>query len=543
MAVKIPIVSVFDSRGVRQAQNQLKSLGGNVQSLGRNFAIAGAAFAGAAAVIVKSVQDLARIEKINAQTEAVLKSMGNSAGVTAEHIQDLSGNLEKLTATEAETIQEGANLLLTFRNIRNQVGENNNIFDQAVAISVDLARAMGTEASGEAIRLGKALNDPVKGIAALTRVGVSFTEQQKDQIKALQDSGDLLGAQKIILGELQAQFGGSGAAYAETFAGQLESLNHELGALGEEATMAVMPALQDMVAQFRELVPIIGPQIKAAMESVDWAGLIQTFVDFTKFLIENADAIAKVTVAIFSISTIYKSFVVILGLVKAAIAVAAAVQLIWNAALTANPIGLIVVAIAALIAVLAIVINYLVEMYGGWDKLFADIGGWISNFVTGFGDAMKQVGKFFTDVFTGFGDFFKAIINVWIGLFEGFINFILGGVNGIIGGLNEVLSGIKAATFGAVDLKVSRIPTVKIPRLAEGGLVMPRPGGVFANIAEAGQPEAVIPLDRLNEFKGKGDVIYNINVSGGLDSSATIGQAIVTAIRNYERQSGAAWRG
>jgi hypothetical protein len=72
---------------------------------------------------------------------------------------------------------------------------------------------------------------------------------------------------------------------------------------------------------------------------------------------------------------------------------------------------------------------------------------------------------------------------------------------------------------------------------------MPRPGGVFANIAEAGQPEAVIPLDRLNEFKGKGDVIYNINVSGGLDSSATIGQAIVTAIRNYERQSGAAWRG
>jgi uncharacterized protein YdbL (DUF1318 family) len=148
MAVRIPIVTVFDSKGLKQAQYQLNKVRGNFQNLGRNFAVAGAAFAGAAAVIAKSAQDLARIEKINAQTEAVLKSMGNSAGVTAQHIQDLAGNLERLTASEAETIQEGANLLLTFRNIQNQVGANNDIFDQAVAMSVDLARAMGTEASG-----------------------------------------------------------------------------------------------------------------------------------------------------------------------------------------------------------------------------------------------------------------------------------------------------------------------------------------------------------------------------------------------------------
>jgi hypothetical protein len=536
MAVKIPIVSVFDSRGVRQAQNQLKSLGGNVQSLGRNFAIAGAAFAGAAAVIVKSVQDLARIEKINAQTEAVLKSMGNSAGVTAEHIQDLSGNLEKLTATEAETIQEGANLLLTFRNIRNQVGENNNIFDQAVAISVDLARAMGTEASGEAIRLGKALNDPVKGIAALTRVGVSFTQQQRDQIKALQESGDLLGAQKIILGELQAQFGGSGAAYAETFAGQLESLNHELGELGEEATMAVMPALQDMVAEFRELIPVIGPKLKAAIESVDWEGVTNDVMEFTDFIIENGEEIVKTIATIWAISTAYKAFAATIALVTFA-------QTALNIAMSLNPIARVVLGIMALIAVIGLVVNWLVQMYGGWQKLFTDIGGWLSDFVIGFKNGMGEIGRFFRGVFESIGEFFKARLNSWIGLVESFINFFVGGINRIIGGLNEVLSGIKTATFGTIDLQVGKIPTVKIPRLAEGGLVMPRPGGVLANIAEAGQPEAVIPLDRLNEFKGKGDVIYNINVSGGLDSSATIGQAIVTAIRNYERQSGAAWRG
>jgi hypothetical protein len=335
MAVRIPIITVFDSKGLKQAQYQLNKVRGNFQNLGRNFALAGAAFAGAAAVITKSARDLARIEKINAQTEAVLKSMGNSAGVTSQHIQDLAGNLEKLTASEAETIQEGANLLLTFGNIRNAVGANNDIFDQAVKMSVDLARAMGTDASGEAIRLGKALNDPTRGVSALTRVGVSFTEQQKEQIKTLQASGDLLGAQKIILGELQAQFGGSGQAYAATFAGQVELLNHELGALGEEATLAVMPALRDMVASLRDLAPEIGTKLKAAIGSVDWKAFTKALVDTITFLVQNAEAIAKVVTALYVLNTAY-------NVVKAATGIfnAAAVILGNTFTITAGKIGL-----------------------------------------------------------------------------------------------------------------------------------------------------------------------------------------------------------
>jgi hypothetical protein len=335
MAVKIPIVTVFDSKGLKQAQYQLNKVRGNFQNLGRNFALAGAAFAGAAAVIVKSARDLARIEKINAQTEAVLKSMGNSAGVTSKHIQTLAGDLEKLTASEAETIQEGANLLLTFRNIQNQVGDNNDIFDQAVKMSVDLSRAMGTDASGEAIRLGKALNDPVKGVSALTRVGVSFTEQQKEQIKTLSQSGDILGAQKIILAELQAQFGGSGQAYAATFAGQVELLNHELGALGEEATMVVMPALQTMIGELRTLAPEIGTKLSAAIASVDWKAFTKTLVDTITFLVQNADAIMKVVTALFVLNTTYNVVKVATGLFNAA-----AVILGNTFVITAGKIGL-----------------------------------------------------------------------------------------------------------------------------------------------------------------------------------------------------------
>jgi hypothetical protein len=173
---------------------------------------------------------------------------------------------------------------------------------------------MGTSASGEAIRLGKALNDPVKGISALTRVGIQFTDQQKAQIKALAESGDLMGAQKIILAELQQQFGGSAAAYAQTFTGQVESLNNELNDLSEEIGFMVMPAIKGMVTEFRNLIPVIGAQLKAAIESVDWKTLTTDVVNLATFFIKNATAIAQVVAAIFAINTAFKLMQVAIGI-------------------------------------------------------------------------------------------------------------------------------------------------------------------------------------------------------------------------------------
>jgi hypothetical protein len=320
MAIRIPILTSFDPKGLRQANSQFAKLQGSIGSLGRNFAVAGAAIAAAGAVIAKNAQSLARIERITAQTEAVLKSTGTTANGTAKDIENLAGSLEALTATEAETIQEGANLLLTFKNIQNQAGIGNDIFNQTTAAMVDVARAMGTSAATEAIRLGKALNDPIKGISALSRVGIQFTEDQRNQIKALQQAGDLMGAQKIILAELQSQFGGSGAAYAKTFTGQLELMGHELGTIGEQATMAVMPALQGMVEELREVIPLIGPQLKAAIESVNWKELVKSVIDFTTFLVNNATTIANVIIGIFALNTAFKLMQIAIGISNTIIA-------------------------------------------------------------------------------------------------------------------------------------------------------------------------------------------------------------------------------
>jgi hypothetical protein len=157
---------------------------------------------------------------VSKQTEAVIKSTGGAAHVTADQVGDLATAISDKTAVDDEAIQSGANLLLTFTGIRNEAGKGNDIFNQATMAVTDMTAAMNGGAvsqeglKAQSILVGKALNDPIAGLSALARVGVTFTAQQKDQIKVMVQSGDTLGAQKVILRELGKEFGGSAEAAA-----------------------------------------------------------------------------------------------------------------------------------------------------------------------------------------------------------------------------------------------------------------------------------------------------------------------------------------
>ena len=210
-----------------------------------------------------------------------------------------------------------------------------------------------------------------------------------------------------------------------------------------------------------------------------------------------------------------------------------------NFALNANPIVKIITLVAFLAAGLVVLINYLVELYGGWEKLFKDIGAGFVNFVLAIGKGLDQIDAFFVAVFEGLGAVAKGALNGILGFIEGYINFIINGVNGLLTLINRVLGAGKAI---GINVQIPTIPSVKIPRLAEGGIVMPRPGGVLANIAEGGKAEAVIPLDRMGKFGQGNQTTYNITVNGGISSGPDIGRSVVNAIKDFERQSGTAWR-
>jgi hypothetical protein len=137
--------------------------------------------------------------------------------------------------------------------------------------------------------------------------------------------------------------------------------------------------------------------------------------------------------------------------------------------------------------------------------------------------------------FEWFRDGINAIVNTVIGFFAGMVNAAIGAVNAIISAYNSIplLPDIpKAPTVPVPQLggqAPSAVVAKKIPRLAEGGIVT---SPTLALIGEAG-PEAVVPLDRMNTGGG-----VTVNVTGGLSTSAEIGQAVVNALRAYSRSAG-----
>lgn len=185
---------------------------------------------------VKAYNDAAEAQ---AQTEAVLKSTGQSAGVTISQVNKLATSFERVTPYADEVIQSAENMLLTFTNIGKKT------FPAATEAVLNMSTAMGTDLKSTAIQVGKALQDPVVGVTALQRVGVRLTESQKDTVKSLVDVGDTAGAQAIILKELQTEFGGSAKAAGKTFAGQLTILKNRLGnvqeGIGEVIVKGIMP--------------------------------------------------------------------------------------------------------------------------------------------------------------------------------------------------------------------------------------------------------------------------------------------------------------
>jgi hypothetical protein len=121
-----------------------------------------------------------------------------------------------VTGIDDDAIQAGANLVLTFKNVANAGAGVDAIFDRTLAAATDLSATGFGSVEDSAKTLAKALNDPTQGMSALTRAGVTFTDQQKEQIKTLQASGRTLDAQKLILAEVESQVGGVAAASASS---------------------------------------------------------------------------------------------------------------------------------------------------------------------------------------------------------------------------------------------------------------------------------------------------------------------------------------
>lgn len=166
-----------------------------------------------------------RQEQAMVQLETVVRSTGGAAGITAREMADMADQMQSVTTYGNEAVMEMQALLATFTQVRGDV------FRVATASILDMATAMRMDLRSAAQMVGRALNEPIQGMTALQRAGVQLSESQRDAIKEMVEMGNVAGAQRIILAELETQFGGSARAARETLGGALVALREAVGDL------------------------------------------------------------------------------------------------------------------------------------------------------------------------------------------------------------------------------------------------------------------------------------------------------------------------
>lgn len=276
----------------------------------------------AAGVLQSSIDKAAAAEKVTANLEQTLKSTGGAAGMTMDSLNKLTTQMVSTTTFSGSAVKEGEAMMLTFT----QIGQD--VFPQATQAMLDFATKMKVDPKDAAMTLGKALNDPANGLSKLTRAGVTFTDEQKKQITAMQKAGDTAGAQKMMLEELNKEFGGQAAAAADTYEGKQQQLKNTLNSVQVTIGQAILPVLQQLMTA---MMPVIKKVAEFVQEHPKLTAGILGAVAAIGTIVGGVSMVNKVTSALNlgGIAGKIASFIPSLGLVGLAIAgVAVAAYLI-----------------------------------------------------------------------------------------------------------------------------------------------------------------------------------------------------------------------
>ncbi|WP_294346749.1 hypothetical protein [Prosthecochloris sp.] len=230
-------------KAVKQFATSIKNVDKNVGILGGSLKALGGIAVGAFAVQgIRKFNDFVTDSIKLAQTQQdaekkvadVIRATGGAAGYAAEEIKAMASSLQNQTAFGDEAILEMQSILLTFKNV------SDDVFSGASMAVLDMATVMQTDLKSAAIQLGKALNDPVLGASAMSRAGIQFTEAQKKMMKKMVATNRIAEAQKMILDEIAGQMGGSAAGAADTYSGKIDQLSNRYGDMKEQIGFAVM---------------------------------------------------------------------------------------------------------------------------------------------------------------------------------------------------------------------------------------------------------------------------------------------------------------
>ena len=220
-----------------------------------------AAIAGVVAVSKDLISVYSIQEQAEVRLEATLRATGNAIGMSSKELKDLASSFQEVTTYGDEAIIEVEKLFVASGSVSRQA------LPRATEAVLDLAAAMGEDLGASAKRLAKALADPKSNLDALKDANIQLSDAQKEEIKALQEQGDLMGAQSIILEKVESSYGGIAKAIADTDTGKLTQISNVWGdikeGLGKGLLDSISPALDVLYDKLTKISAWINKNVTA----------------------------------------------------------------------------------------------------------------------------------------------------------------------------------------------------------------------------------------------------------------------------------------
>jgi hypothetical protein len=397
--------------------------------------LAGIAGAVATGMAVKKVVDFGRstveaagaAAKANKQLTAVFADTGAGAAEATKHATELADSLGRQIGVSPNVVKAGESILATFHSVSGEVGMQAGIFDRATKAGADLAAAGFGSISSNAVQLGKALEDPTKGLTALARSGVTFTQSQKDQIAAMQKSGDLLGAQKVVLAAVESQVKGT----AEATAGSGAKMSVAYEEMKVKIGTALLPAVSKLKGEF--------------------AGLFDFISANSSWLVPLISGVAILAGTLVTLVMGVKMFVGVMEAVKLAIAGVKVAWALLNASFLVSPLGLIIIGIVALVAALVILYMKVDWFRAGVDAAFSAIAAVVSGAINGIVAAFNWL----IGMLARYGQLILLVVmGPWFLVFKLVLAAINGGWSGVVNQISawiSLLAGIMTRVVSIIS--------------------------------------------------------------------------------------------
>ncbi|WP_422505961.1 phage tail protein [Stenotrophomonas sp. GZD-301] len=235
------------AQAARDAKVSVTSIDLSMSSLAKGFgAIGGGALLG------RFITETVNAQNELGQLNAILKSTGQTAGFNSRQLVDMADKMAKATTHSSGEIVNAQTRLLSYTGI---VGEN---FPRALQLAIDQSVRLGENITQSAETIGKALEYPTEGISALTKQGFLFTEQQKDMLASLVETGRLAEAQAMVMGVMEGSYAGAAAAARDNLGGALTGLKNSFDdLLGSQAQSGGIAAATAAVNSFADNLDVV----------------------------------------------------------------------------------------------------------------------------------------------------------------------------------------------------------------------------------------------------------------------------------------------